>query len=107
MAHLMCLIPTDLIITELIRCAAPLSERMFPNITPSAIIKIKEPKVLPIPCCREFRMSGNSMPLAIPTKKEAIINEMNALSFTADIKTSNKRILAIKINIDMYLNLKN
>jgi hypothetical protein len=52
-------------------------------------------------------MSGKSMPLAIPTKKEAIINERNALSFTADIKTSNKRILAIKINIDMYLNLRN
>ena len=51
-------------------------------------------------------MSGNSMLFAIPTKKEAIISEMNALSFTADIKKSNKKILAIKINIDMPLNLK-
>jgi predicted ATPase len=41
------------------------------------------------------------MPLVIPTKKDAIINEMKALSFTADIKTSNKIIPAIKINMDI------
>ena len=45
----MCLIPNELIITELIRCAAPLSESRFPKITPKAIIKTNEPKVLPIP----------------------------------------------------------
>jgi hypothetical protein len=52
-------------------------------------------------------ISGKPMPLAIPTKREAIINEMKAFSFIADIKTSNKRILAIKINMDIDWNVIN
>ncbi|MNQ88738.1 hypothetical protein D3C85_1040190 [compost metagenome] len=97
----MCLIPKNCIVTELIRCAAPLSDSRFPKITPKAIIRIKEPKVLPIPCCNELMMSGKCIPFVIPTKKEAIINEIKALSFTPEIKTSNKRMPAIRISMDI------
>jgi len=91
---------------ELILCVTPLSERIFPSITPKAIINIKDPSVLPILCWNEFIISAKSIPWAIPTKREAIINERKAFSFTAEIKTSNKSILIIKINIDLFLNLK-
>jgi hypothetical protein len=42
--------------------------------------------------------------LARPTKKEAMINEIKALSFAPAIKTSNKKMLAIKINRDISRN---
>jgi len=51
-------------------------------------------------------ISGKNMPFVIPTNKEASIKERKALSFTADIKTSNKTMLAINRSIDMEQNLK-
>tara|TARA_R110002126_G_scaffold101399_4_gene233447 strand:- start:503 stop:718 length:216 start_codon:yes stop_codon:yes gene_type:complete len=70
--------------------------------TPKAKIKTKDPKVLPIPFWMELTIVPKGISFTIPTKKEANSKEIKALNFRTVIKKSNKRILAIKISMDIY-----
>ena len=103
-AHCMYLIPklsTNLVV---IRCAAPLSATSFQSMAPRPSINTRNPNVLPIPAWMDCIMLLSSIPCSIPTRRQTITNDINALSLNTAM-SKNKRIIpstTISRGIDVF-----
>ena len=80
-----------------IRCAPPASASKRPSITPKPNIKPIWPSVPPSPDSTEVTTLLKSIPLAMATAIETIINETNVLSLIFMVKSRSKAIPATTI----------